>query len=273
MAAGLSGRQFKHCCQISRPRSIFILFGGMDYMNTSSSLELVPSVKKSRFRVDDPSAEHSDSAFQKLRPEILERDDYTCQCCGFKAKKWQEVHHIDNDHSNNKLSNLVTVCALCHMVFHIGLAGERESGRFIYIPPKYGVTQAKLNNMVRALWVHEASSRSKMDSPASAIIGRLTQYKIVANSLLGSSDPSILAEHMLSRMPAEAYERRGEIFKGFLLLPNASAFPKQIEYWRKEVFPAPKDWKTISYQSLSRWAENELGDSSMESIVKLLEQE
>ena len=235
--------------------------------------ELIPSVKKSRYRVDDPSAEHADAEYLKLRPEVLERDDHTCQCCGFKAKKWQEVHHVDNDHTNNKFHNLVTVCTLCHMIFHIGLAGKLEAGRFIYIAPKYGVTQAILNNVVRALWIHEASSRSKMDSPASAILGRLSQYKIVANSLMGSSDPSILAEYMLSKMSAEDYARRGEIFKGFLILPNASAFSKQIAYWRTEVYPAPKDWKTIAYQSLSRWSDNELGDSSMESIIKMLERE
>ena len=26
-----------------------------------------------------------------LKTKIFERDDYTCRCCGFKAKKYQEL--------------------------------------------------------------------------------------------------------------------------------------------------------------------------------------
>jgi len=240
-------------------------------MQKSPSLDLVFSVKKSKFRVDDPTAEHADSEFAKLRPEVLERDNHTCQCCLFRAKKWQEVHHADNDHSNNALSNLVTVCPLCHMVFHIGLAGARQSGRLIYIHPSYGVDQASLNNMVRALWIHESSGKASFDSPSSAILGRLKQYSIVAHSLLSSSDPSILAEYMLAKMSDEDYAKRGEIFKGFLLLPQSGNFQKQITYWKESAFTETKNWKTLAYQSLSKWSENEFGDKSMSSISKLLE--
>ena len=33
--------------------------------------------------------------WRNLRLNILERDDFTCQYFGFKAEKWQIVHHID----------------------------------------------------------------------------------------------------------------------------------------------------------------------------------
>lgn len=238
--------------------------------NTAPS-DLILSVKRSKFRIDDPAAEHSDSEFLKLRPEILERDGDSCFFCKFKSKKWQEVHHLDNDHSNNDLSNLVTVCPICHMVFHIGFAGQRQAGRLIYIDPSYGVTQADLNNLVRALWIHESANKLKMDSPSTAILGRLKQYSIVAHMLLSSSDPAILAEYMLSKMSDDEYDRRGEIFKGFLLLPQAPHFDKQIAYWRSEVFSPPKDWQAIALSTLGKWAENDMGDKSITSICKILE--
>lgn len=235
--------------------------------------DLILSVKRSKFRIDDPTSEHSDTEFTKLRPEILERDGHSCVFCRFKSKKWQEVHHLDNDHSNNDLANLVTVCPLCHMVFHIGFAGQRQAGRLIYIDPSYGVTQADLNNIVRALWIHESANKLKMDCPSTAILGRLKQYSIVAHMLLSSSDPAILAEYMLSKMSPEEYDQRGDIFKGFLLLPQATYFEKQISHWRSEVFSAPKDWQSLALSMLGRWAENDFGDKTMGSIYRILEKE
>jgi flavin-dependent thymidylate synthase len=38
-----------------------------------------------------------------------------CEICGYPAK---DVHHLDNDESNNKLDNLLSVCKICHKAFH-----------------------------------------------------------------------------------------------------------------------------------------------------------
>lgn len=48
-----------------------------------------------------------------LRLKILKRDAYTCQYCGFKAEKWQIVHHIDGNPNNNEEDNLETICPMC----------------------------------------------------------------------------------------------------------------------------------------------------------------
>jgi hypothetical protein len=53
------------------------------------------------------------------RQETLERDDYTCQVCGFEDES-NHVHHIkprkdfDNVSDSNTDDNLITLCASCH---------------------------------------------------------------------------------------------------------------------------------------------------------------
>lgn len=59
---------------------------------------------------------------EKLRRKIRKRDDYQCMICG---KTQQEegialsVHHIDYDKENNKESNLITLCLVCHAITNV----------------------------------------------------------------------------------------------------------------------------------------------------------
>jgi hypothetical protein len=56
----------------------------------------------------------------KLRNQIRERDNYTCQECGLKQEalsgrhKKLSVHHIDYNKDNLNPSNLISLCLPCH---------------------------------------------------------------------------------------------------------------------------------------------------------------
>lgn len=59
------------------------------------------------------------SEWRKRREQILIRDDYTCQDCGFKIHL--EVHHIEYKHKYPWLSpdkDLITLCEICHTKKH-----------------------------------------------------------------------------------------------------------------------------------------------------------
>lgn len=61
------------------------------------------------------------STFYRNRKIVFERDRNRCRCC--KASKSNRerplnVHHIDVNKLNNSLSNLITLCARCHMTLH-----------------------------------------------------------------------------------------------------------------------------------------------------------
>jgi hypothetical protein len=56
--------------------------------------------------------------FRKIRGNILERDDYTCQNCG--ARRYLHVHHKKplSEGGDNSNSNLITLCKDCHKKEH-----------------------------------------------------------------------------------------------------------------------------------------------------------
>ena len=58
---------------------------------------------------------------------VLNRDNYTCQCCK-KKKGTMHVHHIiyRSNGGSNKMDNLITLCEDCHKKLHDGLLKEFE---------------------------------------------------------------------------------------------------------------------------------------------------
>jgi len=69
----------------------------------------------SRQRVHQILTNYQSNSFQKIRPYILKRDNWTCQRCGKKQKYPSlEVHHIDGNRHNNIETNLITLCPDCH---------------------------------------------------------------------------------------------------------------------------------------------------------------
>lgn len=58
----------------------------------------------------------------------------SCWLCGFRPIHLSQldVHHLDGDHANNEVQNLVTLCANCHRLWHAmgpeGIALAEEAG-------------------------------------------------------------------------------------------------------------------------------------------------
>lgn len=50
----------------------------------------------------------------KLKKQIAERDDYTCQLCNEILPDKGDTHHIDYDKDNNSEYNLIFLCGHCH---------------------------------------------------------------------------------------------------------------------------------------------------------------
>lgn len=59
------------------------------------------------------------------RDRVLARDDYTCQCCNKPKKKLHVHHHGYENFGNEPLSDLITLCDLCHDAYHRYLSQEK----------------------------------------------------------------------------------------------------------------------------------------------------
>lgn len=213
-------------------------------------LPLVPSVKCTNWRMYDKDSGEADAEFQRVRKKALERDNHVCRFCGFRHIKWQEVHHLNDDHADNRPENLVTACPFCHMVQHIGLAGRNQEAVLAWIPE---IPQDRLNHIVRTALVAQRSAtvisgdtransamvrtfRQASDAAKSAMAA-LRAREVEAERRLGSSDPLEIGNAMLL-LPDEVYSRRAEYLSGIRLLPlgrrqqeREDVMAKQIDSW------------------------------------------
>lgn len=64
--------------------------------------------------------------------DVLERKktDKKCKLCGIEDNRVLAVHHIDYDHSNNKIDNLAYLCHNCHQLVHLD---KKENLKFLSI--------------------------------------------------------------------------------------------------------------------------------------------
>lgn len=213
--------------------------------------KLLLSVKRSRFRSDDPKSVESDAEYKKLRPEILKNGDYDCEFCGFHSKKYQHIHHLDDNHSNNKKSNLAIACPLCHMCNHIGFSGEKSLGTLIYLDKDLELDQADLNNLIRTLWIGSESKDPDIREYSANMLERFYNMTTHARRLLRSNDLTLFGDFLMSLSDSD-YKAREEKLKGFYFLPYKSAFVNELKYWiQAGNMPEPKHWIEIAEQKSS----------------------
>ncbi|BCB21840.1 HNH endonuclease [Bosea sp. ANAM02] len=201
------------------------------------TLPLIISVKAKNWRGTDPESGGADAEFQMVKPQVRARDNDSCRFCGFRSPKggyYMQVHHRNDDHSDNRPDNLVTTCMHCHAVHHIGFWGQdRGAGReasIIYLPE---ISQAHLSHLCRTILVarrycekvvadpkemedRKQSARQIAES-AEVLMDRFRSREALAEARLGSSDPVDLANALL-KLNDEDYERRIESLSPYRLL-------------------------------------------------------
>lgn len=195
-------------------------------------LPLVLSAKAGTYRAQDANAESADAEFKQVRPRILERDKDACRFCGFRDKgDYIQVHHKDDDHSNNRPDNLVTACIHCHAVHHVGLWGTWKEAVLIYLPE---IEQWQLSHLCRSILIAQhfpkklqsslnpvgadkIQAANRMKNAASVVMGKLRERERMAEDVIGTSDPRVLG-NVMPHLPEPLYQARHERLGGLRLL-------------------------------------------------------
>lgn len=178
------------------------------------------------------SARKGDKAFRAFAEKVYERDDYTCQFCGFQAREFQDVVNLNHDYRYNKLSNLVTACCFCAQCLFVESVGVEEygGGTLIYLPE---ISQGQLNAFCHVLFC-AITNDTGYKSSAQTIYRTLKFRSQMVEEKFGegSSDPATFAQLLLNVGVGPEYKKiEGTIFKNIGLLPSMSKFRKQIERW------------------------------------------
>lgn len=173
----------------------------------------------------------TDPSFLPVQQSILERDQNTCQFCGFVAYQHLEVINGDNNYSNNNRNNLFTACPFCAQCFFLESVGQGDfgGGTLIYLPE---MTQAELNALCHAIFSAMALGLS-YDAEMKNIFRNFKLRSQYVERELGEgvSNPALYGR-LLVDARIENYSRVMENFSAKLrLLPTASRFSLQIEAW------------------------------------------
>lgn len=195
---------------------------------------------------------------QEMRVRVLERDNHTCRCCGFRAEKYQEIHHVNGDESDFSEDNLITTCIFCKSCFNLKLSDSRKSGVLIWLPE---IGQAALNHIVRAIYVGRIAQGSVGEASRKAL-DVLMARKDECRRRLGTDDPGVLAYVMNDFIERKQYAKREDLLKGIRFLPMDrfmdvegeenvpfNKFPQILAYWRSKNGPFaelnPKMWSDL----------------------------
>jgi intracellular multiplication protein IcmJ len=180
------------------------------------------------------AARKADNAFRAFMNKVLQRDQHTCQFCGFQAQDYQEVINLDHDYQNNKLSNMATACcfcAQCHFIESVGV-GDYGGGTLIFLSE---MTQAELNSLCHVLFCAISNDTGYKTSAQS--IYRSLKFRSQAIEQKfgdGTSNPSVFGQLLIDAEITQDQQKVEQIFQDIRLLPSRARFKKQIESWALE---------------------------------------
>ncbi len=167
--------------------------------------------------------------------QTLHRDGYTCRCCGFSSKRFQRVV---SDPVSVQDGAFATVCTFCEMCLALDRAGPTAESVLIWLPE---MTQAELNNLVRALYVAKASN-TPLSAQATRALDVLAARKAEAKKRLGTYDPLVLATALIESVDDATYAARAAKMEGIRLLVgdrylvrqrgvDVDVFGQMVDYW------------------------------------------
>lgn len=197
----------------------------------------------------------------ETKQKIFERDNFTCRCCGFTSKKYQEIHYLNGDTQDFKEANLLTVCIFCHQCFNLEKVSEMRSGVLLWLPE---IEQAELHHIARSIYVARIS-QGPVAEAARKSLDVIMSRREEAKTRISTDDPYILSTVLRDYLGASHYKDRMVKLAGVRLFPldrriikeadlEFNQFPQILAYWRSKDGPfggkAPPQWISI-YQKLA----------------------
>lgn len=189
----------------------------------------------------------------EIRSKVFERDDNTCQCCGFQSQKYQDVLFKNANQTDHRLDNLATACIFCHQCFNLDSVNAMRSGVLIWLPE---IDQAMLHHVTRAIYVARIS-QGPVANAARQALDILLRRREDARHRLGTDDPYILTNVMRDYLTDRYYGMRKAKLEGVRLFPldrriireadlEFNQFPQILAYWRSKDGPfggrLPAQW-------------------------------
>jgi len=171
-----------------------------------------------------------DKAFLPVAERVYERDNYTCQYCGFQARQFQEIVNADGNYTSHKISNLITTCCFCSQCLFIESIGldDMGGGQLVYLPE---MSQADLNSFCHVLFCAMGNGTGYQDTAQAIYRSLKFRSQPIENKFgAGTSNPAIFGQLLLE------YEEKNpdtqlDLLHDLRLLPSYTKFKVQLDAW------------------------------------------
>src|SRR5579872_671394 len=173
----------------------------------------------------------SDKAFEPLAKRIYERDQYTCQYCGFQAQEFQEIVNLDANYLNNKSSNMITACCFCTQVLFLQAVGlnEMSGGQMIYLPE---LSQSDLNSFCHVLFVAMGNTTGFQEGAQTIYRSLRFRSQIIENKFgSGSSNPAVFGQLLIEYNENHPGASLEKVLEDVRVLPSFTKFKTQLDTW------------------------------------------
>ena len=198
-------------------------------------------------------------ASPEVKARVLERDQHTCQFCGFQSMKYQDVIPVPGTNAapgDAHPDKLTTACIFCAQCFDLERVSDMRSGVLIWLPE---IDQAALHHMARAIYVARISQGGVANAARQAL-DVIMQRREDVRARLGTDDPYILAQVMKDYLTERHYQGRAAKLDGVRLFPldrriikeadlEFNQFPQILAYWRSKDGPfagrLPAQWPSL----------------------------
>ena len=194
--------------------------------------------------------EPASKEFIESKPRVISRDRKTCVSCNLTLEEHElQVHHVDDNHDNNMMHNLVTRCPLCHAVNHLNLI-PRDMAYIIFFPV---VDQHLINHLCLSLAIaktYGGAAKEEADALHKLILERYTEPVL---RVFGSYEPSLFGDVMLG-MSDEEYNRREGSLSELRVFFNPDRLSKTAELLKSRHYEAnPFElWKAVFESALRK---------------------
>jgi len=176
----------------------------------------------------------ADAAFLKFQDKVFQRDEHTCQFCGFSSHKHMEAINLDGDFHNNKLSNMVTACPFCSQCYFMEAVGKREfgGGALVYFPE---MTQGELNAFCHVLFSSIVGGFASAAQAKNIFRGLKLRSQLIEKQLgEGMSNPSTYGRLLIDVPIKDREKLQSELAPVMRLLPDLNRFMFPVKEWLED---------------------------------------
>lgn len=219
--------------------------------------ELYPNMKLSLHRKDDADIDFHQARYLEQREKALQKAGYKCCYCGLEVRPdktaeagtllssgYLEVHHIDNDHQNNDISNLAAICPFCHAVIHLGFSCMNGRVFFAYIPE---LTQIEINLISTLCGVGLVAANNK--SKVILEISHTMREAFIGAGHVFAEKYKFTGSEFVSVLLAKQKENPNtvkDIFKQIKIVPMLNNYPPAMfTYWADHMITEIGIWEKL----------------------------